>query len=71
MKRAVRTPYQACKEAAEQLDQALKKVGIIAPASRVVIETYPDGVRATRVAPPLLTPSQVARLAPVAETPRR
>lgn len=71
MKRAVRTPYQACKEAAEQLNQALKSVGIIASPSRVEIETHADGVRATRVAPPLLPPSQVARVKHAVEATRR
>ncbi|MFD9813947.1 hypothetical protein [Streptomyces sp. NPDC059080] len=71
MTQAVRTPYQARKEAAEQFDEALRAVGINASPSRVESEMHTGGVRATRVAPPLLTPTQAARLVRIVEAARR
>ncbi|MEW1660715.1 hypothetical protein [Streptomyces sp. NPDC093707] len=54
-----RTPYSACAEEAAKLDAALKEAGINAPPSTVQLNEE-DGFKVTRVAPPLLTPSQTA-----------
>ncbi len=56
-----RTPYSACAEEGANLDAALKELGIAAPPSTVQM-TEEGGMRVARVAPPLLTPSQTARL---------
>ncbi|MFF2813350.1 hypothetical protein ACFVT2_40555 [Streptomyces sp. NPDC058000] len=56
-----RTPYSACADEGTQLDAALKEVGIDAPPSTVSV-TEDGDIRVTRVSPPLLTPSQAARL---------
>ncbi|PJN37000.1 hypothetical protein CG747_31030 [Streptomyces sp. CB02959] len=64
-----RTPYSACADEGAQLDAALKAVGIDAPPSTVSV-TEDGGVRVSRVAPPLLTPSQTARLARIVRAAR-
>ncbi|MGG2458681.1 hypothetical protein ACO0M4_02410 [Streptomyces sp. RGM 3693] len=56
-----RTPYSACAEEGAKLEAALKEAGIVAKPSTVQV-TDEDGLKATRVAPPLLTPSQIARV---------
>lgn len=57
----VRTPYSACADEGTKLDAALREVGIDAPPSAVSV-TEDGGVKVSRVVPPLLTPSQAARL---------
>lgn len=51
------------------MDAALREVGIEAPPSTVCV-TEDGGVRVSRVAPPLLTPSQTARLARIVRAAR-
>ncbi|GAA2683931.1 hypothetical protein GCM10009864_66220 [Streptomyces lunalinharesii] len=65
----VRTPYSACADEGAGLDAALKGVGIEAPACTVSV-TEDGGVKVSRVAPPLLTPSQTARLARIVRAAR-
>ncbi|WP_411121661.1 hypothetical protein [Streptomyces sp. x-19] len=65
----VRTPYSACAEEGTKFDAALREVGIDAPPCTVSV-TEDEGVTVSRVAPPLLTPSQTARLARIVRAAR-
>ncbi|MFE0189281.1 hypothetical protein [Streptomyces sp. NPDC058989] len=70
MTTSARTPYAACAEEGAKFDAALKRMGIVAPPSTVRVTEEGD-MKVTRVAPPLLTPSQTARLVSVVEAARR
>ncbi|MGG7573338.1 hypothetical protein [Streptomyces sirii] len=64
------TPCSACAEEGANPDAALKDLGIAAPPGTVQM-TEEGGMKVARVAPPLLTPRQTARLTRVVKAARR